>query len=399
MEVGTAKMSSKSAIPFVSPGPLGVTGLSEPDQDPINVDRAYVETLIDLSLRGLERMYDESQGLLFSVDFEGGARETVAHLGKRYTVMSSLGIHEAQSAGYSTTLDARALLETGINTFEEEAIDHLAMGLWADCTIGSALGDSLAGRLRALLDGTHTTQICRVLGWALTALSLHWERCPDDSLKKDAERLYSLVKEKCWHPSGQLFRTRAEGSFGFIRNMALFSTQIYWVYAFATYGRIFENQDAINISKQCAHKLIELRDSFAGWPWRYDASRGTVTERYPVYSVHQDAMAPMALHALQDASGETFGQVNRESMGWLYRNELGVSMVNEEEEVIYRAIRRRFPFNRMAYQSGWSTAFFKVSSPFRKKPWALRLNGTCRPYHLGWVLHAWCGREDRINLA
>lgn len=391
-------MSAKTTRPYVSPGPLGAVGMSSPEQASVEVDRAYVERLITLSLRGLEKMYDPSRGLLFSVDFEGGSRETVEHLGKRYTVMSSLGIHEAQVAGYDTTLDARALLETGINTFEEEAIDHLAMGLWADCTIESSLGDSLAGRLRARLDGNHTTQIGRVLGWALTALSLHWERCQDEGVKHDAERLYRLVKEKCWHPSGQLFRTRAEGSFGFIRNMALFSTQIYWVYAFATYGRIFENEEAINISRQCAHTLIGLRDNFGGWPWRYDASRGAITERYPVYSVHQDAMAPMALHALQDACGETFGQVNRESMGWLYRNELGISMVDDDEQVIYRAIRRKFPFNRMAYQSGWSTAFFKVSSPFRKKPWALRLNGTCRPYHLGWVLHAWCGREDRINL-
>ena len=106
----------------------------------------------------------------------------------------------------------------------------------------------------------------------------------------------------------------------------------------------------------------------------------------------------MALHALQDASGETFGQVNRESMGWLERNELGISMVNDDEQVVYRAIRRQFPFNRFAYRTGWTTAFFGVSSPLRHAPLGLRLNGTCRPYHLGWVLHAWCGREDRILL-
>jgi hypothetical protein len=390
-------MTSKPVLENAHPGPFGLHGKSTPVGEAVTVDRAFVERLIRLSLRGLEKMYHPEDQLLYSVDFENGSRETVRHLGKRYTVMSALGIYEARAAGYTTFLDGKDLLREGLRSFEGEDIDHLAMALWADCTIDSGLGDELISRLAAALDDGHEKHIGRVLAWGLTAIALHAERDPEGPTKALAETLFGFAKTQCWREKGGLFAHRGEGGPGFVRNMALFSTQIYWVYAFATFGRVFQNDEAIRIATRCADTLISLRDPCAGWPWRYDAARGRVTERYPVYSVHQDAMAPMALHALQDATGTSFAQVNQESMGWLYRNELGLPMVDDEEDVIFRAIRRRFPLNRMAYQTGWATAFCGLTSPMREKPWFLRLNATCRPYHLGWVLHAWCGREDRIG--
>jgi hypothetical protein len=108
-------------------------------------------------------------------------------------------------------------------------------------------------------------------------------------------------------------------------------------------------------------------------------------------------MAPMALHALGDANGRAYTQVNIESLRWLHHNQLGISMIDEEQKAIYRAIRRRFPFNRAALQVGRLSAMTNQASPTIDKPWFLRLNATCRPYHLGWVLHAWSSRLAQLD--
>ena len=49
--------------------------------------------------------------------------------------------------------------------------------------------------------------------------------------------------------------------------------------------------------------ICELQGPDGQWWWHYDTRTGKVVEGYPVYSVHQDSMAPMALLDLEDAGG------------------------------------------------------------------------------------------------
>lgn len=370
--------------------PLGRRGADAPTGPAPTVDRARIRDLVALSLRGLERQHDPARQALFSQTFENRRGRPVRdeHLGLRYTVMSSLGVHEAKAAGFQTSLDGAALLRSGLAQFPSEDIDHLAMALWADCTVQAGVGEGLVPRLLRALDGGLDRTIGRVLAWALTALSLHAERDDDPRVKAAALRLRDVGANQCWHADSQLF-DHFPGGDPHQRTQALFSTQIYWVYALATYGRVFDDALAVQTAEQAMERLIALRDPFGGWPWRYDARRGVVVERYPVYSVHQDAMAPMAMHQLTRATGRSYVRIHQESLGWLWRNELGLSMVDPEHQVIYRAIRRAFPLNRAAYGAGRAIARFGQRTPVADRPWFLRLNRTCRPYHLGWVLHAW----------
>lgn len=368
--------------------PLGRRGAPAPSTPPVAIDRARVEGLIRLSLAGLEAMYDPAREALFSVTYEDGRRQSVDHLGIRYTVMSCLGIHEAKVAGFATTLDAGTLLKSGLARHPTPNIDHLAMALWADVTVDAGVGASVLPKLLKSLEKDLDGVVGRELAWALTGLALHSTRDSDVKVRAAAKRLRDLAIEVCWKEGGGLFDHFVGGN-RWLRPQALFSTQIYWVYALATYGRIFNDSEAIRIATRCADTLIALRDPFHGWCWRYHAPSGRVTERYPVYSVHQDAMAPMALNVLGDANGRDYREINRESLGWLWRNELGENMVDEQEQVIWRAIRRVYPLNRAAYGLGWATSWAGLDSPVADRPWALRVNRTCRPYHLGWLLHAW----------
>ena len=130
--------------------------------------------------------------------------------------------------------------------------------------------------------------------------------------------------------------------------------------------------------------------------WRYDAETGAVPEPFPIYSVHQHGMAPMTLHLLASlglVEGETHRRVQRESLAWLWHNQLGRSMVDAERRVVYRSVRRRFPVNRVAYTLGRLGPLQRLT----REPGFLRLNATCRPYELGWLAYAWAGREDTLG--
>lgn len=362
------------------------------------VNRTAVEDLIGLSLDGLRRMYDPSRELLFTRRFEGGP-ERSDHLSARYTVMTSMGLASARAAGYETGLDPRRLLESGLHAGPQDAIDHLGLALWSSAAQGgTGLESRILSRLLRLLEREDLLRhaVGRVPAWALTGLCLHFELEPSEAVRTAAQWLRDLALQRCYNPGSGLFCHWAEG-ISFARRQALFSTQIYWTLALAEYGRVFGDTEALRAANHCADTLIRLRDRFGGYPWRYDAHSGAIAERFPVYSVHQDGMAPMALFSLARATGREVRRVNRESLRWLWLNPLGRSMVDAERAVIFRAARRRFPANHILIQLGRAASLLGVSTCVVRSPALLRLNATCRPYHLGWVLHAWCGRLDQVE--
>jgi hypothetical protein len=118
-----------------------------------------------------------------------------------------------------------------------------------------------------------------------------------------------------------------------------------------------------------------------------------VLERYPVYAVHQDSMAPMALFAAADATGTDFDGPIGLGLDWLKRSsELeGGSLIDERAGITWRKVARREPAKLTRYlQAGLS----RVSSEVRASTLdALFPPNTIdyedRPYHLGWVLYAW----------
>ena len=68
-------------------------------------------------------------------------------------------------------------------------------------------------------------------------------------------------------------------------------------------------------------------------------------EGYPVYAVHQDAMAPMALLAVEDAGGPDFAGPVERGLEWLRSApELGGgSLVDDAAGLIWRKVARREP--------------------------------------------------------
>jgi hypothetical protein len=118
-----------------------------------------------------------------------------------------------------------------------------------------------------------------------------------------------------------------------------------------------------------------------------------LVEAYPVYAVHQDAMAPLGLLALENAGGGTVGESIRRGLDWLERPpELGGgSLIDDAADLIWRKVARREP---------WKLSRGLQALASRLHP-GLRVPGLDvllppgevdyedRPYHLGWLLHAW----------
>ncbi len=354
--------------------------------------------LVHLAVEGLERMWRPDRATLVTrvIDDRGGESSN-EHLSARYCVMCSVGVHRAREAGYATTLDPAALLRRGLELEPPTNLNQLGMGLWADVELGTGLAGGLVGPLVERLQDVETRDRLdgRPLAWCLTGLSLHAERSGDARARAAADTLARFALERCHRPAHALFVHRAVTPARWPAQ-ALFSTEIYWVYALATYGRVTGHAGALDAAAATMRRLIALRDAFGGWVWRYDADAGAVPEPFPIYSVHQHGMAPMTLHLLAEMGlldGETHRRVQRESLAWLWNNQLGRSMVDAERRVIYRSVRRRFPVNRLAYTLGRLAPLQRLT----REPGFLRLNATCRPYELGWLAYAWAGREDTLG--
>ena len=140
-----------------------------------------------------------------------------------------------------------------------------------------------------------------------------------------------------------------------------------------------------------AQRLANLQRANGGWPWLYDVDRGEVVEPFEIYSVHQDAMAPMAFHELRAATGVDSNEIVNRGLKWLYgENELGTNMIDGNNGLIYRSIRRKSIQARVSLYCRTLMSVTGVSLHKEPHPSSLEINPTCRPYHLGWILEAWC---------
>ena len=136
-----------------------------------------------------------------------------------------------------------------------------------------------------------------------------------------------------------------------------------------------------------------------GSPWLFDADRGGVVERYEVYSVHQDAMAPMALQELSKVCREPrFTDAGCGALAWIHGgNESSVDLVDRAN-----GARPSLDSSRVGSRPalGWCEDG-RVGSPASRREGATarltETDPTDRPYHFGSVLEAWCGREGVLG--
>jgi len=72
--------------------------------------------------------------------------------------------------------------------------------------------------------------------------------------------------------------------------------------------------------RTCAEAICRMQGPSGQWWWHYDARNGRIFERYPVYAVHQDGMAPMALFALGEVARLDFSEPIYKGLAWISGN-------------------------------------------------------------------------------
>jgi hypothetical protein len=181
-------------------------------------------------------------------------------------------------------------------------------------------------------------------------------------------------------------RLRCQASLGF------FDAQVYTILASLRRDALLNDPVARDVALTIARQIIHHQGPLGQWAWHYNVHTGGLVDRYPVYSVHQDGMAPMALLPLERALGLPTGEAVARGVEWLYgHNELGVRMIELDRSVIWRSIRRREPLRHVVYPLKVASFLGLASASLGTRlayPAALEVDRELRPYHLAWALLA-----------
>ena len=150
---------------------------------------------------------------------------------------------------------------------------------------------------------------------------------------------------------------------------------------------VLESDDfSMEVAAQAAEHLIALQGSMGQWWWHYDARDGRVAQAYPVYSVHQYGMAPMALRSLARAGGPAHDQAIADSRRWLGANELDTSLIDRSAGTVWRAIER--DEGSLARQARHVCSVLGRKPHHPPEPAHLKVNRETRPYEWAWYLFA-----------
>jgi hypothetical protein len=355
---------------------------------------SVLDRVRQLSYSGLRRMYAPGERL-FVFRLRLTPRGIVAEgLSHRYTAIALIGL--ANDPAVPSVLANHTSVDVCARLIDELPgvgnMGDAALTLWASQTVGHAGARRALNRLRELEPlGTHPTV---EVAWALASLCTSSES-PDAALR---DRLAERLVASC-APSDIFPHVLGGARTGPRAHVACFADLVYPVHALSRYARLTGDGRARDVVQRVAQNMCELQGRDGQWWWHYDVRTGRVIEGYPVYAVHQDSMAPMALLEAQEATGVPTSHAIRRGLDWLERSpELGGgSLIDVRHDIIWRKVARREP-NKLsrrlqAAASGVHDALRVPGLDMTFRP--NRIDFEDRPYHLGWILYAWTSERVR----
>lgn len=349
--------------------------------------------LVELALRGLPQMFDEQKQLFchrLVRTSQGFVREGYS---PRYTIMTLLGLQQVELSGGTSPIDIQSLYQSFVaNTEWINSVGDLGLLVWLTAAFAPEQLENLR-RKHYLEEALHRHPDARAgrtmeLAWFLTGLSYAAEA--DTKLTSRftdlAQETYKLLLENQGERGYFGHLNTKKSLVGRLRGrIGSFADQIYPILAFSKFSKVFRAEEALAPARKCASAICQAQGELGQWWWLYDSQKGNVSSHFPVYSVHQHAMAPMGLFALEEATGESYQAAIYKGLRWIYgNNELGVDMRDCEGNVIWRCIR---PENK---RSKYAQTALSLLLPARQEAPAEKLEVLYEdwPYELGWLLFA-----------
>ncbi len=347
----------------------------------------------ELAIAALARMYLPERGM-FAFRLRPGADGSTVLEGEslRYTAIALLGLAGEPEAAAAQALHGKSLQEACGALLERALLDDdvgaAALALWAARRLRHPQAGAMLERLQSLApaDGDYATV---GVAWALSALAIRSESATDRALAdRLAERLLASFR-----PGTGLFPHRPVGAkVAWLRgHVCCFADLVYPVQALSHYFTLTGRDQAATAAGACGAQMCRLQGPAGQWWWHYDVRSGEVIEHYPVYAIHQDAMGPMALLALEDACGVDHRDTIARSIAWLiHAPEIDGSLVDESAGVIWRKVARHEPKKLVrGIHAATSRLHPRLRMPWVDLPFPPgRVDYEARPYHMGWLLHA-----------
>ncbi len=353
--------------------------------------------LIDAALAALPRMLDPRTGVfVFTVRPSGPAGQSL-----RYTCITLIGLVAAARAGLRPALDVHRLVN-GVAERSGEIGNPGELGLLLWCLSDhhqrlTPAHEQVLARVPLSRDGLDALTSTE-LGWLVSGLSRTSVLAPARADIADRARAaYETLRANYGEATGLFcYGGRAGGRLRrhLRRQLGFFDNQVYGIHAGVDYHRAFDDRAALAMAERCTEQILAAQGPLGQWAWHYDVRTGAVVDRYPVYSVHQHGMAPMALRAIAETTRRNHADALERSVAWVFgANELGEPMIDHDRGVIWRSIRRRVARGTLIH-------VFKVLSLAglqRARERLARMVNTrgrlerdleCRPYELGWLLLA-----------
>jgi hypothetical protein len=365
----------------------------------MNLDQ-MIELLCKTAKTGLSRFYPANGSELpYTVCIDSDGQWHLRGTSVRYAAISQIGIAKWLRYHCSDRGNLPELWPKISDNFKNITdIGDIALSLWAGIQSGVDNCEKYARALKECWPIQSARCNAVELGWVVQA-------CLMVQRSDFAKINLKPVLDDSHRQLLSLFDTEAElfsrhHRFGFkeiiSRHIACFADQVYPIVALSNYGLLCDHYQSIDFAAQAAEKICKYQGELGQWWWHYDITHKRICEQYPVFSVHQDGMAPMAVIASDRASKQDHsGKINL-GVRWNFGfNELGENIVHQEEGVIWRDIERKEPaklsrgIRGICSVAGLSRLHHITDKLVRE----FRINRECRPYHLGWILYAWADHK------
>jgi len=353
-----------------------------------------VESVCNVAKSALCRYYAAEDALPYSGTIAPAGSIKLRGSSFRYAAISQIGIgrwlrFHPEDASCLPNLWARIAEHTD----KADHIGDYALALWAGLESRSDSAGLFAPLLAQGWQDRPDSCDAVELGWIVQACALARQKTPElDSylaplLAEAKDRLLALFDHE-----QRLFRRHNRHGFhrAVSRRIACFADQVYPILALSNFGSAFDDSECVALAAEATERICGLQGPLGQWWWHYDTHSGKICEEYPVFSVHQDGMAPMAIRASDRAADANHLPHIESGLRWLFgANELGEHMISGT--IIWRDIERREPAKlsrslRAALCVAGARPLHRLAGTcFRR----FRINRECRPYHLGWALYAW----------
>ena len=354
---------------------------------------ALVSRLLDISQRALPQTYSGGE---FVFTLRGARRPDgtwqASPEGRslRYGAITALGLLRLPEALQRAVLEGESghdlVARLAKRLDEVTNIGDAALVCWAAAEAAHA---DLPYTLRRLseLDGDGPHQVVE-LAWVVSALVAARAHA-------DVEEHLAGARQRLLAARGAVTYPHATGRGGapwYRAHVGSFAAQVYPIQALARLHASADDPQALAAAGEVAAAICTRQGEAGQWWWHYDARTGGVVEGYPVYTVHQHAMGPMALLDLADAGGEDYLDAIGRGLRWLADPpEAQENLLPRDLSITWRKVARG---DRGKAIRGLRAASTRVSPGTRLTvldrivPPGV-VDHECRPYELGWLLFTW----------